>query len=162
SIGGEPLHTALLRRFYASHGDSPVWPSHPAQATALWHAVLNASDHGLDPDRFHAAVFAKTTLSPTDRDILLSDAFLGYAEALARGAAPNETRADSEDLTPELVDVVAALEGALTRADPEATLEALAPKTPDYTVLRQAYQSYRAIAKAGGWPHVPETETADR
>src|SRR5580658_4081146 len=38
SIAGEPLHVALLRRFYDEHGDQPVWATHTAQATALWHA----------------------------------------------------------------------------------------------------------------------------
>ena len=162
SIAGEPLHLTLLRRFYDANGDQPVWATHPAQATALWHAVLNAGDQGLDPDSFHIAAFAKTALSPTDRDMLLSDAFLGYAEALARGAVPPEARTDDEDLTTEPADVVAALDSTLTSPDPEAAIEALAPKTAQYAALRHAYESYRTIAKAGGWPHVPETETADR
>ena len=162
SIAGEPLHTALLRRFYDEHGDQPIWASHPAQVTALWHAVLNAEDQGLDPDAFHVSAFAKPALSPTDRDMLLSDAFLGYAEALARGVMPGEARTDDEDLNPGPVDVVAVLDSALNSADPEATINDLAPKTSDYAALRHAYESYRAMAKAGGWPHVPETDTADR
>src|SRR5215472_10756503 len=104
AAAGEPVHVALLRRFYEGHGNQPVWATHPSQATALWHAVLNAGDQGLDPDNFHAAAVAKTALSSTDRDILLSDAFLGYAEALARGAAPAEARTDDEALSPDPVD----------------------------------------------------------
>jgi murein L,D-transpeptidase YcbB/YkuD len=162
SVAGEPLHAALLRRFYEGHGYQPVWATHPAQATALWHAVLNAGDQGLDPDKFHVAAFAKTALSPADRDLLLSDAFLGYADALARGAMPNEARTDDEDLEPGPVDVVAALDAALTSPNAEAAIEALAPNTPEYTALRRAYQSYQAMAKAGGWPHVPEAQIPDR
>ncbi|HWD60665.1 MAG TPA: L,D-transpeptidase family protein [Stellaceae bacterium] len=163
SIGGDPVHVALLRRFYDEHGDQPVWSTHPTQATALWHAVLDAGDQGLDPDSFHVAAFAKTALSPLDRDMLLSDAFLGYAETLARGEIAAEARNDNnEDLAPGPVDVVAALDGALTSADPEAAINALAPKTADYAALRHAYATYRAIAKAGGWRHVPEKEAADR
>jgi murein L,D-transpeptidase YcbB/YkuD len=162
SIGGEPLHAALLRRFYAGHDNQPVWATHSAQATALWHAVLNARDQGLDPDSFHVAAFAKTALSPADRDLLLSDAFLGYAEALARGAVPNETRNDDEDLAPEPVDVVAALDATLTSANPEAVIASLAPSTPDYAALRHAYEAYQAMAKTGGWPHVPEGQSPDR
>jgi murein L,D-transpeptidase YcbB/YkuD len=162
SIAGEPLHAALLRRFYAGHDNQPVWATHPTQATALWHAVLNAGDQGLDPDSFHAAAFAKTTLSPTDRDLLLSDAFLGYAEALARGAVLGEGKNEDEDLSPEPVDVVAVLDSTLTSPNPEATIEGLAPNTAAYAALRRAYEAYRAMVKAGGWPHVPETQTADR
>src|SRR5579862_1314615 len=34
AIAGEPLHAALLRRFYAAHDNQPVWVTHAAQATA--------------------------------------------------------------------------------------------------------------------------------
>jgi murein L,D-transpeptidase YcbB/YkuD len=162
SIAGEPLHTALLRRFYDEHGNQPIWASHTAQATALWHAVLNAQDQGLDPDAFHVAAFAKPALSATDRDMLLSDAFLGYAEALARGVMTSEAKTDDEDLNPAPVDVVAVLGSALTSANPETTITDLAPKTADYAALQHAYDSYLAMAKTGGWPHVPETDSADR
>ena len=162
TIGGEPVHAALLRKFYAGHNYQPVWGSQQAQATALWHAVLNASDQGLDPDLFHVAAFAKTALSPTEREMLLSDAFLGYADALARGAYPSEARPDDQDLSPGSVDVVAALDAAIASANPEATINALAPNTPAYDGLHRAYQSYLALVKAGGWPHVPETQTPDR
>ena len=162
SIAGEPLHAALLRRFYDLNGDRPIWATHTAQATALWHAVLNAGDQGLDPDSFHVAAFAKPALSPSDRDLLLSDAFLGYAEALARGAVPADARNDNEDLSADPTDVVAALQAALTSPDAEGAIEGLAPRTADYAALRRAYEAYRAIVKAGGWPHVPETEIASR
>jgi L,D-transpeptidase YcbB len=162
SIAGEPVHVALLRRFYAAHDFQPVWATQPAQATALWHAVLNAGDQALDPDLFHVAAFAKTGLSPIERDMLMSDAFLGYADALARGVMPSESRGDDEDLAPSPVDVVAAINTAITSANPEAAILALAPQTPEYAALRRAYQSYQAIVKAGGWPHVPETQTPDR
>jgi murein L,D-transpeptidase YcbB/YkuD len=162
TIGGEPVRAVLLRKFYAAHNYQPVWGSHQAQATALWHAVLNAGDQGLDPDLFHVAGFAKTAVSPTERDMLLSDAFLGYADALARGAYPSEARPDDQDLSPGSVDIVAALDTAIAGPNPEAAINALAPNTPAYDGLRRAYQSYLALVKAGGWPHVPETQTQDR
>jgi L,D-transpeptidase YcbB len=162
SIGGEPLHAALLRKFYDEHGDQPVWTTHPAQATALWHAVLNAADQGLDPDDFHVAAFAKPAMAPVDRDMLMSDAFLGYAEALAQGIVPAESRSDDEDLTAEPVDVVAALDAALNSPNPEAAINGLAPQTPAYAALRHDYESYRATVKAGGWPRVPEGQGAER
>lgn len=162
SIAGELLHAPLLRRFYAGHDNQPVWATHPAQATALWHAVLNAGDQGLDPDSFHVAAFAKTALSPADRDLLLSDAFLGYADALARGAVPNEVRPEDEDLAPEPVDVVATLDAALTSANPEMLITALAPGAAEYAALRRAYDAYQATAKAGGWPRLPDGQNPDR
>jgi murein L,D-transpeptidase YcbB/YkuD len=162
SIAGEPVHVAPLRRFYATHGDQPVWTARPAQATALWQAVARAATHGLDPGSFHAAALANTALSPIDRDLLLSDAFLAYADALARGAVPPEARAEDEELAVAPVDAVAALEAALTSSSPEAAIEALAPNTADYAAMRRAYAAYDAIVRAGGWPRVPETQLPDR
>ncbi len=98
AIAGEHLHMALLRRFYAAHNNEPVWNTRQAQSSALLQAVLRAGEHGLDPDLFHAAALKDpAALPPIDRDLLLSDAFLGYADALARGAVPVELRMDDEE-----------------------------------------------------------------
>jgi murein L,D-transpeptidase YcbB/YkuD len=162
TIAGEPMHAALLRRFYAAHGNEAIWATRQTQATALWHAVLQAGDHGLDPAIFHVDALAKTDLSVTDRDLLLSDAFLAFTDALSRGAVPADMRMDDEDLSPGPIDVVAALDAALNSPDTEAAIAALAPNSPAYTALRRAYQSYQAIVKAGGWPRIPEGPSPDR
>ena len=46
--------------------------------------------------------------------------------------------------TPEPIDVAAVLDAALGSPDPAAVIEALAPATPTYRVLRQALQDLRA------------------
>jgi murein L,D-transpeptidase YcbB/YkuD len=75
----------------------------------------------------------------------LSDAFLTYADALARGAVPLEKRKhDDETLEPAPVDVVAALQAAIVAPEPGKALEALAPNSPAYARLRQVYAAYRA------------------
>ena len=114
-------------------------------------AVLRAGDHGLAPELFHADLLrSPATLPPLDRELLLSDAFLSYADALARGAMPVERRRDDEVLTPEPIDVAAVLDAAIGSPDPAAVIEALAPTTPTYRVLRQALQDLRAGIPAGG------------
>ena len=149
-VAGERLNVELLRRFYARHGFEPVWTTRQAQANSLMNAVLRAGDHGLAPELFHANLLrTPATLPPLDRELLLSDAFLSYADALARGAMPIERRRDDEALTPEPIDVAAALDTAIGSPDPAAVIEALAPTTPTYRVLRQALQSYRSGASAG-------------
>jgi murein L,D-transpeptidase YcbB/YkuD len=149
-IAGERLHGALLRQFYAAHAYAPLWPTHQPQAAALLGAVLRAGEQGLDPNLFHAAVLRNpAALAPLDRELLLSDAFLAYADALARGALPIEDRMDDEDLQPEPIDVAAALDAALASPDPAAAIAALAPASPAYLALRQALQAYRSQAAAG-------------
>ena len=80
-----------------------MWDRHPAEAGRLLRdAVMRAADHGLDPGLFHGNALGERgpNLSTVERDLLLSDAFLSYADALARGAMPIEERMDDEDLTP--------------------------------------------------------------
>lgn len=148
-IGGQRLDRGLLRQFYAGHNFAPVWAARPAQAEALRQLVLRAGRHGLDPDLFHGALLRNpVALPPTDRELLLTDAILRYADALARGALPIEERMDDEDLTPEPVSVTAALDSALDSPDPTAPIEALAPQSPEYKALQRALQSYEAAAAA--------------
>jgi L,D-transpeptidase YcbB len=149
-IAGERVNAGLLRRFYARHGFEPVWTTRQAQANSLLNAVSRAGDQGLDPELFHANVLRhRAALPPLDRELLLSDAFLSYANALARGAVPVEHRRDDETLAPEPINVAAVLDAAIGRPDPAAVIEALAPATPTYRALRQALQRYRSGAKAG-------------
>ena len=151
-VAGEPLNVPLLRRFYARHRFARVWTARPTQTNALVDAVLRAGEQGLTPQLFHGDLLRQAAgLPPLDREVLLSDAFLSYAEALARGALPVERRSDDEALTPEPIDVAAALDAAIDSPDPAAAIEALAPTTPTYQALRQALQSYRAGAAAGEW-----------
>jgi murein L,D-transpeptidase YcbB/YkuD len=149
TVGGERLNIALLQRFYARHNFKPVWTTRPTEARSLIEAVSRAGDQGLDPNMFHAHLLRHaTTLPPLDRDLLLSDAFLSYADALARGAVPVERRADDEILSPDPIDVPAALDAAIDSPDPGASIEALAPHTLTYSALRQALRKYRAGAAA--------------
>lgn len=140
-VGGERLNLGLLRRFYARHGFAPVWSTHAAQANSLLKALMSADDQGLAPELFHADLLrSPMSLPPRDRELLLSDAFLSYADALARGVVPIERRRDDEVLAPGPVDVAAALDAAIAAPDPGAAIAALAPTTPTYRALRQALQ----------------------
>jgi murein L,D-transpeptidase YcbB/YkuD len=144
AIAGEPLNGRLLRRFYARHGFQPVWAGRRAEADALVEAVLRADEHGLNPDLFHARLlWRRSSFPPAYRELLVSDAVLSYAEALARGAVPPERRRDGEDLAQEPVDVPAALDAVIGSPDPAAALEALAPTTPTYQTLRETLRESR-------------------
>ncbi|MGE0579983.1 L,D-transpeptidase family protein [Reyranella sp.] len=150
-VAGKRLNVELLRRFYGRHGFAPVWTTREAQASSLMDAVLRARDHGLAPELFHADVLrSPANLPMLDRELLLSDAFLTYADALARGAMPVERRRDDEALTPEPIDVAATLDAALGSSDPASVIEALAPTTPTYRLLRQALQDSRTGIPVGG------------
>ena len=114
-------------------------------------AVSRAGDHGLAPELFHADVLrSPATVPGLDRELLLSNAFLSYADALARGAMPVERRKDDQVLAPEPIDVAAVLDAALGSPDPAAVIEALAPATPTYRALRLALQELGAGTASRG------------
>ena len=149
-VSGAHLNAELLNRFYARHDFEPVWTTRRAQAETLVAAVQRAGDQGLDPELFHASLLRNgATLSPLEREVLLSDAVLSYADALARGAVPVERRRDDENLAPEPVDVAAVLDDAIDAPDPARVIEALAPTTPSYRTLRLALQAVRSGNQAG-------------
>ncbi|MGH7046268.1 MAG: L,D-transpeptidase family protein [Stellaceae bacterium] len=147
-LAGERLDDHLLRRFYLAHHYQMVWNHYPRQATVLWDLVRHATRQGLDPALFHSIALTRhwARLSPVERDLLLSDAFLSYAEALAGGAVPVADRDDNEALRAPSVDIVAALDAALAAPDPAARIEALAPSSPEYEALCRAYLAAHAIA----------------
>jgi len=151
AVAGERMHDQLLRRFYTAHGYQTIWTSRAAEASHLWNAVLHAGNQGLDPGLFHSSVITERgpALSPIERDLLLSDAFLSYADALSRGAMPIEDRADDEDLMPEPVDVVGVLDAAIASPNPAQLIEALAPSSPAYVAMRRAYLENRAVTEGG-------------
>jgi murein L,D-transpeptidase YcbB/YkuD len=150
AIAGEPLDAVLLRRFYARHDFQLVWTTRQAQANSLVDAVLRAGDQGLNPGLFHAGLLQRSAaLPPLDRELLLSDAFLSYATALAHGAVPVKLRGPNQTLTPGPIDVAAALDVAIDSPDPGAAIEALAPAAPPYMALRRALKTNRADAVAG-------------
>ena len=148
-VAGQTLNTDLLRRFYAHNGFEPVWTSRQTQVDSLLNVVRNAGDQGLDPELFHASALRhRDDLPPIDADLLLSDAFLSYADALARGAVPVERRKNDETLSPGPIDVADVLNDALDN-DPAGAIEALAPTTPTYQALLQALQKQQTGATAG-------------
>src|SRR6202044_1088188 len=99
---------------------------------------------------FHAGLRQRSPgFPPLDRELLLSDAFLSYATALAYGAVPVKLRGPNQTLTPGPIDVAAALDVAIGSPDPGAAIEALAPATPAYVALRRALKTNRAGAVAG-------------
>jgi murein L,D-transpeptidase YcbB/YkuD len=137
ALGGDPVDAEALRRFYARRRYVPVWASRGAQAEDLVATVLRAGDHGLDPDLFRAGLLRRQDeLPPLQREVLLTDAFLAYAGALAHGAVPADRRTSFEALAPNEVDVAAVLDEAIDSPDPVSVIDGLAPATLNYLALR--------------------------
>jgi murein L,D-transpeptidase YcbB/YkuD len=148
-LDGRALDRTRLAALYQPRDFAPIWTGE--REAALVAALRGAAAHGLDP-----ASFAVGASEPQERELLLTDAFLRYAAALAQGRV-NSAEIESDWAMPAPhFDAAAALESA-AKGDPAAVLAALAPADPAYKRLQEALARYRAMAAAGGWPRVPET-----
>src|SRR5260221_12789795 len=78
-LDGRQLDRAALLQLYQAHDFAPLWVTEPKREAALLQALgAAAAEHGLDP-----AAFAVPATRPEQRELLLTDAFLRYATALA-------------------------------------------------------------------------------
>jgi murein L,D-transpeptidase YcbB/YkuD len=181
---GERLQAwKALSELYRRRGDQPVWWDaktgvHPGAAELL--AVLDGlAGDGLDlrlyprqelrslADEVRAEASGDGPLAPqaarrvADLDLGLSYTFMTVAAHLSLGRLqPSETARMGWHLRrPPLVDLVAALQGAVGNAGAgqvTAALTALAPKAEGYGKLKRALASYRDLASRGGWPAIPD------
>lgn len=148
-LAGRALDRAALARLYDGRDDRPIWVSAPEREAALVKALDGAAAHGLDP-----AAFAVPESRPEERELLLTDAFLRYATALAQGRVRSATIESDWAFPAPDFEAAAALERAAS-GDPEAVLAELAPSEPAYKRLQTALIRYSAIVATGGWPRVP-------
>jgi murein L,D-transpeptidase YcbB/YkuD len=143
TIAGRHLNRGPLETFYEKRGFRPVWNADlRAQLDA---ALADAPSHGLDP-----GAFAVPPADPARSELLMTDAFLRYANALGRGRVnPSQFETDWVIPAPN-VDVIQALNRAPSDGVGPA-LAALAPTDSGYDRLRQAYARYKDYVHAQAW-----------
>ncbi|HET7595105.1 MAG TPA: L,D-transpeptidase family protein [Stellaceae bacterium] len=155
-LDGRQLDREALLHIYQARDFAPLWVSEPTREAALLRALGGAAEHGLDP-----AAFAVPASPPEKRELLLTDAFLRYATALARGRVQAHDLETDWAFSAPAFDAVAALDRA-SAGDVGAILAALAPAEPGYRLLQDALARYRRIAAGGGWRPVPDAAKLKR
>lgn len=162
-IAGEPVLAAELRAVYAAFADRPLWqldPSADSRRRAL-EALLGAvATHGIVASDVHLKAIAAlagggTARIVAERDVLLTDALLRYATELRRGAVAGSALGPDWHIAPDPFNPVSAVIAALRSEGFAEFLRVLPPADPHYEKLRQALQSYREIARRGGWTPIP-------
>ena len=158
-VAGQMLDGPSLRRLYDAAGDDLLWASKDDRTAALAEAFSGASDDGLDlpsplPDPFKAKV-----TDPVVRDLLLSDAALHLATALATGRVRPEQWEDDWAVPAPSFDAVAGLQAALRSGKLGPWLAGLAPSDVRYVKLKGALAHYRQLAAQEPWPRIPNGPT---
>jgi len=152
-LDGRVLDRAALRALYESRDFAPAWDE--GRAAALTRALAAAQNEGLDP-----GAYAVVGIVPIERELLLTDAFLRYASALARGRVwPGEFEKDWRIPAPAF-DPPQAFAAAAT-GDVVAVLASLTPSDSAYQRLRGALARYRDLA-ARGWPRLVRAASLHR
>ena len=163
-IDGQSLDLRALGRFYRPRDFAPAWDPRdggPDRATLLLRALVTAETHGLDPARYHVdAIRARQASSngghAAELDLLLTAAFLGYANDVRAGRLPPGRRDPDWGIPAPPFDAVSALtRGVRPPATFAALLASLPPPAKDYGRLVEALRRYRALAAGSDWPRVP-------
>jgi L,D-transpeptidase YcbB len=144
-----------LRRLYEAAGYDLLWIGKDDRIAALAQAFSGATDDGLDVPAPLPDPFKTKTTDPVARDLLLSDAALRLATALATGRARPEQWEDDWAVPPPSFDAAAGLDHALTQGKLGLWLAGLAPSDPRYVRLKGALAHYRQLAAQEPWPRIP-------
>ncbi len=165
SVRGVALDRAWLAGVYGQRNFAALWAGHPEWQTGLVAEIASSAQEGMSPASFDLAALQNALADPAlervDRELFLTDRFLAYAAALARGrVAPGAIETDWILPAPSF-DPVVAVAGLVRDGDPTTALEALRPASPGYVGLRAALRRYLAFAAAGGWNALPVTATID-
>src|SRR5579863_7632566 len=159
TAAGMTLDRAALQAGYQPRGYEPVWAEHPDLVPGFLTALAAADREGLDPESFRLGALKSAlddaSLSPLDREMLLSDRFLAYAAALAHGRVAPASVYDDWFLPQPDFDSSLALQRLGGGEAVDAVLQSLLPKDAQYDRLREALQHYQALAQAGGWQQMP-------
>ncbi|MEN8177871.1 MAG: L,D-transpeptidase family protein [Pseudomonadota bacterium] len=160
----ESLHLQwpLLERFYANRQGRLVWHEKGrlnSLAKSLIDWISSVDREGLSPADYHLETlgyFSSLTLGKTQqlRDLVLTDAFFRLAMDLRIGRF-NPKEVDPQWRLPaESFDPAEFLEAFLEQDPTVQSLDMLRPLTVAYDRLRDAYEQYLQIEKAGGWPRI--------
>ena len=166
--GKIPDVVAALKPLYDAEPDRLFWfdGGTPSAAIDRTLATLSAAgDHGLDPDDYDAAALAsqwpalRKNPAPADRalfDLGVSVAVARILDAVYVGRVDPATMYWGYDVTTKQVDLVALLREVREGKALADVLDGLSPPVSHYTRARRALADYKALARAGEPPRVPE------
>jgi murein L,D-transpeptidase YcbB/YkuD len=168
-IAGQSLDRTTLYQFYAGRDYALAWDDPRIglgdRAAIVLSALLSADREGLNPADYHVreivALAAADGDGPRrDRDLLISDGLLHYAQDVSVGrltpADTDERVTRSRDFDPQDCLAFAA---ALAPDRLETFLAGLRPANREYAALRDMLARLQRLAAAGGWTALPDGRT---
>jgi murein L,D-transpeptidase YcbB/YkuD len=158
SLAASASSDEAIAEWYRSTGYQTLWTGadDAARRGAFLTAIAAAADHGLPVPRYDARALAaslKSAETESDRgqvEVEMTRAYLAWAQDLTAGAL------DPKQVDAGIVRVINRIEPQvlLTRianGNPEAVLNWLLPKSPQYLQLMKAKLGLEVEIAAGGW-----------
>lgn len=164
-VAGEAINVASLRPLYRARGFEPIWLRGTGRLSRAGRTLLayleGADREGLNPEHFRVhevrALLASGEADASAKlELLLSHLLIHCATDVGAG------RLDPKQVDPKLfvfpreIRGPSIVENATHAGDLDQYLEGLAPRSDAYRRLRSALAGLRDIARAGGWPEIPD------
>jgi murein L,D-transpeptidase YcbB/YkuD len=168
-----------VARYYRTTEFEPAWtgPEGPTlQADSLLAVLRDAPLDGLRPADYHVATIDSLarhlrgreqagqpmdTRVLADFELLCTDAFLLYGAHLLGGRVDPVAVVPTWNLDRRQQNLVERLRDALQQNSIRATLQHLRPPHSEYDAFRRVLGRYRALARQGGWPTIPDGPTLE-
>jgi murein L,D-transpeptidase YcbB/YkuD len=119
---------------------------------------LNSADYHVNA--IHLRSNDASDAAATERDVLLTDGILAYAEDMRQGRARRGTLGFPVGLPLTKFSAGSELAVAIAAHRVQQFLIGLEPPHHEYAQLKAALARYRAIAEQGGWPTIPGGNTS--
>lgn len=152
--------TEAILKFYEAREFKPFWFGPDgrtnAHAAALFAALNNVAEHGLDPLQYGMPKLAETISADTDtqraaNELRLTRLLIDYGGDLHSGSVAPSRTAPANYRRPVRPDTGKLLAGAETATDFGKYLSGLEPTARRYLRLKKALVRYRALEEKGGW-----------
>ena len=150
----QPPAKAAVTEFYASRGDTPAW-SDDESFDELVAAIQDLSDHGLFPAHYHLQALLEHRGDRDMREPLATNAWFTAAAHMVRGKLDPATYEPDWTARRRKQDLAAHLTKALSDGSVAGSLDALAPRHPEYAALKAE------LALLRGQPEVTPIVVAD-
>ena len=154
-VGERWVDLAQLRDIYRQRGYRLMWSgaAEPLADQLLMEVQAMAVAEGLVAE----AYAIPATGSDLDHDLLVTDALLRFGRDIAAGrVAPSRAFGGLGPDTRPAFTQQALLQRLSSRASFTAFLQQYLPSYAGYVRLKNALHRYRQLARAGGWPRIPE------
>jgi len=143
--------------FYEGNASEHVW-SDDALYVELMAEISGLDAHGLNPEHYNLAELTRRKSDKAARERVATSAWLMAAAHMTYGKLDPVSVEPNWNVAGRKIDLVSALRATLKAKSVRGSLDALAPKQPEYSALKSEYGRLQTLASQAS-TRVPDGET---